>query len=84
MTKKHRQKKKFTKKQLALIRRVLKMKGLPKELRHMLLVLLGATLRPVKSRKTTKKKSKTTKGKRVSFIVKSGKNKGKRVSFIAH
>ena len=38
-----------------------------------------------KSSKKSKSKSKSSKkGKRVSFIVKSGKNKGKRVSFIAH
>lgn len=84
--------KKYTKKQLALIRRVLKMKGLPKNLRHMLLMLLGATLKPSKSKhkkskshkKGKKHSSKSKKGKRVSFVIKSGKNKGKRISFIAH
>ena len=37
-----------------------------------------------KSTKKSKSKSKSKKGKRVSFVIKSGKNKGKRISFIAH
>ena len=63
---KKRQSKKFTKKQLALIRRVLKMKGLPKNLRHMLLVLLGATLKPSKSKHKKSKSHKKKGGKRAS------------------
>ena len=43
-------KKKFTKKQLALIRRVLNLKGLPPQLRQMLLVLIGASMKIQKKR----------------------------------
>ena len=49
--------KKFTKKQLALIRRVLNLKGLPPALRQMLLVLVGVSMKPHARKKPAGKKS---------------------------
>ena len=58
----------FTKKQLALIRRVLALKGLPPALRQMLLVLIGASMKPsrIPSKKTKSKKKRRATAKQLA------------------
>ena len=59
----------FTKKQLALIRRVLSLKGLPLQLRQMLLVLIGASMKQpsrIPSKKTKSKKKRRASAKQLA------------------
>ena len=69
---------KYTKKQKALIRRILKLKGLPPKLRQMLLTLLAVTMKVPKH--TKHRKSKKQHRKKVHTSKKSKLRKGKRAS----
>ena len=73
----------FTKKQLALVRRVLALKGLPAGLRQMLLVLIGASMKPsrIPSKKTKSRKKRRATAKQLAvrrkfkaFIKKHGRS----------
>ena len=70
--------KKYTKKQKALIRRILKLKGLPPQLRHMLLMLLAVSMKAPK--RTKHRKSKKHRGIRTHSKKRPGSGKGKRAS----
>ena len=65
---------KYTKKQKALIRRILKLKGLPPRLRQMLLTLLAVSMKAPKHRKSKKQHRKKSHSKKKSS------RKGKRAS----